>query len=100
MLCTILRLYHTATFVPYTTLFRSLRRSAIRTFVRAGINEHTAMALSGHKTSSVFRRYDIISEQDLDDAAEKLNLPHGTPARRSEERRVGKECRYRGSAYH
>jgi integrase len=50
-----------------------LRRSAIRTFVRAGISEHTAMALSGHKTASVFRRYDIISDEDLDAAAESLD---------------------------
>jgi hypothetical protein len=49
-----------------------LRRSAIRTFVCAGLSEHTAMALSGHKAASVFKRYDIISEGDLDDAAAKL----------------------------
>jgi hypothetical protein len=28
------------------------------------------MAISGHQTASVFRRYDITSEQDLRDAAE------------------------------
>jgi hypothetical protein len=33
------------------------------------------MALSGHKTSSVFRRYDIVSAGDLDAAAEKLDAP-------------------------
>jgi integrase len=52
-----------------------LRRSAIRTFVRRGISEHTSMKLSGHLTPSVFRRYDIISEADLKEAAEKLNGP-------------------------
>jgi integrase len=52
-----------------------LRRSAIRTFVRKGLSENTAMALSGHKTSSVFRRYDIVSAGDLDAAAEKLDAP-------------------------
>ncbi len=54
-----------------------LRRSAVRTFVRSGISEHTAMALSGHKTSSVFRRYDIISSDDLRDAARKLDAGSG-----------------------
>jgi integrase len=50
-----------------------LRRSAVRTFVRRGISTHTAMKLSGHKTESVFRRYDIISDDDLRDAAAKLD---------------------------
>ena len=49
------------------------RRSAVRTFVRRGTSVHTAMALSGHKTSSVFRRYDIVSPEDLWDAAWKLD---------------------------
>lgn len=52
-----------------------LRRSAIRNFVRRGISEHTAMKLSGHKTASIFRRYDIVSPDDLRDAARKLDLP-------------------------
>jgi len=31
------------------------------------------MKMTGHKTDSVFRRYDIVSEGDLRDAAPKLD---------------------------
>jgi integrase len=50
-----------------------LRRSSIRVMVRAGISEHIAMQLAGHRTPSVFRRYDIVSESDLSEAAAKLD---------------------------
>jgi integrase len=42
-----------------------MRRSGIRNFRKAGLSESEGMMLSGHKTNSVYRRYDIIDEQDL-----------------------------------
>jgi hypothetical protein len=47
-----------------------LRRSALRNLERAGVPRQVAMKITGHKTESIYQRYDIVSPRDMKTAAE------------------------------
>jgi integrase len=57
--------------VPHR-LLHDCRRTAARNFIRAGVPERIAMMLTGHKTRAIFDRYNIVNEQELLGAGERL----------------------------
>jgi integrase len=52
-------------------LFHDLRRTYSRNSTRAGNPQHVTMKQTGHKTDSMFRRYNVVIERDMVDAMER-----------------------------
>ena len=60
-------------------LIHDMRRSAVRTFERAGVPRSVAMSIVGHKTESIYRRYAIVDEAMQREAAARLDAWMATP---------------------
>lgn len=55
-------------------LLHDLRRSAVRNMERAGVPRSVAMKITGHKSESIYRRYAIVDESQMAEAARKIEL--------------------------
>ena len=58
------------------------RRTAVRNLERAGVPRSAAMAMVGHKTEAIYRRYAIANETMLRDGAARLAVLHQTDTAR------------------
>jgi integrase len=57
-------------------ILHDFRRTAVRNLERAGVPRSTAMAMVGHKTEAIYRRYAIVDERMHREASEKLDRWH------------------------
>lgn len=62
----------------HAALAFATRRSAVRNLDRDGITQSVAMAITGHKTASVYRRYRIVNEDDIRLALERVQSGNRT----------------------
>ena len=53
--------------------FHDLRHTFVTNARRAGIDYFRIMAITGHKTMAVFKRYNTIDQQDLQGAIRQLD---------------------------
>jgi integrase len=61
-------------------VFHDQRHTATTTLRRAGVDALTAMKIAGHKTMAVFKRYNMINEDDLAAAQRQVDTCMDTRA--------------------
>jgi len=57
-------------------VLQAIGRSFVTLARRSGLPESVVARFSGHRTAAVFKRYNIIEEQDLKTAVQVLNRVH------------------------
>jgi integrase len=62
--------------------FHDLRHTAVTNLSRSGVDELTAMKITGHKTMAAFKRYHSIDEEDLAAAQRRMDTYLHTRAER------------------
>jgi integrase len=70
-------------------LFHDFRRSAVRTLEGVGRAALDAMAMVGHRTESVYRRYAIVDEAMHREAAAQLDVRASSQATKAATARAG-----------
>ncbi|MEX5214014.1 MAG: hypothetical protein NW703_07595, partial [Nitrospiraceae bacterium] len=66
-------------------LIHDFRRTAVSNMEDAGVPRKVAMAISGHKSDSVYRRYHIVKRSDLVEAGRRLLEHHERKHSRGEQ---------------
>jgi hypothetical protein len=61
-------------------LVHDFRRTAVRNLERAGVPRSAGMKITGHLIETVYRRYAIVDEGMMREAAEKLASLHAAEA--------------------
>src|SRR3712207_9556936 len=93
-----------STLFPYTTLFRSAGKAGAERISGAAINmldDQNDLPNDRHWDAIWMSQFlDCFSEEQILSILERTAKVMDADSRRSEERRVGKECRSRWSPYH